>query len=679
MPRQTSGGGNRMTRLLDTIGGRVIALLLLLASVAMTGPVTTYVAAQRHDAALAELERIAESRPLIERLRAGIYQVVMESRGLYLAADRKQAETFARGQMAALGDIRATFDKLRQAVPDQHRDALAKAEAPLRAFIALRTELARVGVEQGREAADKLGNNAENRSTRTAFSNSRDGLANEVAATVDGLRTALADTGRNVAQQMLVFTLAAVLLVLMLALWMVRTTIGGPVRRVVGGITAMARGELDATDLPARARGEIGAIVAAAHQLRQALTAARAADALLAITSKATEQRQRATDRHTLDFGGSISGVLTALADSATVMQGSEREMAKVAQDSHFQADHSAAEVAASMADLTAVTAATEQLSASAREIGSRVADAADATQTAVGHADIAGARMASLLEAADRIVTVVDLITSIAGRTNLLALNATIEAARAGEAGRGFAVVAGEVKLLATQTGSATAQIAAQVEGIRGVIREAADAASAVLGSIRRVETVASSIAAAIDEQGRATSEIAARVSDVASKSHQISQSMAQLTQDSTQGSTISADVETSANTVSTVAATLGAEVDQFLIAMQNTKGERRVFDRLPGHGFAIRLAAGGVTHDATVVDVSLGSIALRIARSPLKAGADVTVLVPGTHLALLGRVARLDGDITSVAFRQNPETLVLAEAFIAMVGATTGQARAA
>ena len=268
MPRQTSGGGNRMTRLLDTIGGRVIALLLLLASVAMTGPVTTYVAAQRHDAALAELERIAESRPLIERLRAGIYQVVMESRGLYLAADRKQAETFARGQMAALGDIRATFDKLRQAVPDQHRDALAKAEAPLRAFIALRTELARVGVEQGREAADKLGNNAENRSTRTAFSNSLDGLANEVAATVDGLRTALADTGRNVAQQMLVFTLAAVLLVLMLALWMVRTTIGGPVRRVVGGITAMARGELDATDLPARARGEIGAIVAAAHQLR---------------------------------------------------------------------------------------------------------------------------------------------------------------------------------------------------------------------------------------------------------------------------------------------------------------------------------------------------------------------------------------------------------------------------
>ena len=385
-----------MMRLLDTIGGRVIALLLLLAGVAMTGAVTTYVTAQRHDAALAELDRIAESRPLIERLRAGIYLVVMESRGLYLAANRTQAEGFARGQMAALGDIRTTFDKLRQAVPDQHREALAKTEAPLRAFITLRTELARVGVEQGREAADKLGNNAENRSTRTAFSNSLDGLAVEVAGTVDALRSALADSGRNVAQRMLVLTLAAVLLVLALALWMVRTTIARPVRRVVAGLAAMAEGQLDTTALPERARGEIGAIVAAAHRLRQALADARLADAELARARQAADQRQRAMDHHTRDFGGSISGVLTTLAASAAEMQGAAREMARVAADSHLQADQSAAEVAASMADLTAVTAATEQLSASAREIGGRVAEAAEATQAAVGHADIAGARMRS-------------------------------------------------------------------------------------------------------------------------------------------------------------------------------------------------------------------------------------------------------------------------------------------
>jgi methyl-accepting chemotaxis protein len=60
---------------------------------------------------------------------------------------------------------------------------------------------------------------------------------------------------------------------------------------------------------------------------------------------------------------------------------------------------------------------------------------------------------MQSLVEMAQRIGEVVQLISDIASQTNLLALNATIEAARAGEAGKGFAVVASEVKSLATET----------------------------------------------------------------------------------------------------------------------------------------------------------------------------------------------------------------------------------
>ncbi|MGE5405121.1 MAG: methyl-accepting chemotaxis protein [Candidatus Saccharibacteria bacterium] len=67
----------------------------------------------------------------------------------------------------------------------------------------------------------------------------------------------------------------------------------------------------------------------------------------------------------------------------------------------------------------------------------------------------------------------IVEVITSIAGDTNLLALNAAIEAARAGEEGRGFAVVAGEVKKLAEDTLEAAEKIYSLIGDIQSSTRE--------------------------------------------------------------------------------------------------------------------------------------------------------------------------------------------------------------
>src|SRR5262249_37399109 len=107
---------------------------------------------------------------------------------------------------------------------------------------------------------------------------------------------------------------------------------------------------------------------------------------------------------------------------------------------------------------------ATEEMSANIADIGQRARQSLTITHQAVLDAGQMNDAISRLRDVTGSIGKVGGMIADIAAQTTLLALNAPIEAARAGEAGRGFAVVASEVKSLATQTASATQDIAGQI-----------------------------------------------------------------------------------------------------------------------------------------------------------------------------------------------------------------------
>jgi methyl-accepting chemotaxis protein len=114
-------------------------------------------------------------------------------------------------------------------------------------------------------------------------------------------------------------------------------------------------------------------------------------------------------------------------------------------------------------------------------------------------------------------IESILGLIREIAGQTNLLALNATIEAARAGDAGRGFAVVAQEVKSLASQTASATDDIASKIAAIQAATRQTVAVNGSIRDTVGEVQSSAQRIREAMETQAQTVTMITSAVDETA------------------------------------------------------------------------------------------------------------------------------------------------------------------
>ena len=267
-----------------------------------------------------------------------------------------------------------------------------------------------------------------------------------------------------------------------------------------------------------------------------------------------------------VDLATSVKDVVGAVASSSNQLQDTARKMAGTASEASGQSTDAAAAVQEATVNVETVASAAEELTSTITEVSTQVNAAAKTARDAVQEAGQSSADVQSLLEAAQKIGVVVNLISDIAEQTNLLALNATIEAARAGEAGKGFAVVASEVKSLANQTAKATGDIATQIEEIQQATGNAATSIKSIGDTITKIDEISTAIASAVEEQGAATQEIARNAQEAAQGATSAAGNVERVSRISNETGGAAEDILGSANSLAEQSQALEGQVKEFL-----------------------------------------------------------------------------------------------------------------
>ena len=254
---------------MKSIRFKVLAMLGIIVAGAVLSAALSLFALSRSSDLNARSDVQGEIALVTERINTQVFAVVMDSRGIYMSKDAKEAEAFAKPKEARFPVMRKLAADLVALVPAAERETALKLQKSVDEFIAFRSETIRLGREVSTAAANQQGNNDQNRANRKALNDQlvAFGKRNEEAS--NRLADEAAAFTRQVQWILPSMLLAALLASIAAAVLFAQRSITRPLLDLSASMSSLTAGETAIVVPHTKRQDEIGDMARAVAVLRQ--------------------------------------------------------------------------------------------------------------------------------------------------------------------------------------------------------------------------------------------------------------------------------------------------------------------------------------------------------------------------------------------------------------------------
>jgi methyl-accepting chemotaxis protein len=254
---------------MKSIRFKVLAMLGIIVAGALLSAALSLYALSRSSDLNARSDVQGEIALLTERINTQVFAVVMDSRGIYMSKDAKEAEAFAKPKEARFPVMRKLAADLVALVPAQERETALKLQKSVDEFVAFRSETIRLGREVSTAAANQQGNNDLNRANRRALNDQLVAFGKRNEEVGNRLSAEAAEFTRQIQWILPAVLFGALLASIAAAILFAQRSITRPLLDLSGSMSRLTAGDTAITVPHTKRQDEIGDMARAVAVLRQ--------------------------------------------------------------------------------------------------------------------------------------------------------------------------------------------------------------------------------------------------------------------------------------------------------------------------------------------------------------------------------------------------------------------------